>query len=221
MVNFESYLQNAPDIRKYGPMGDAIFCNDDDECRCASCMNNQALRDNQKTAYDKYHNREFMDDTQYLIGPPRVLGYNLESRTWLELRSDKMVDIKRIKSQEAFDKLELVKTQKDLIRELVESHNSGTGKKPLMEDIMKERGKGLVILLHGPPGAGKTLTAESVAQLVGKPLFSVSPSDIGLNAAEVEQTSRLCSNSLPDGVQSCSSTKLMSFSSHEAHTPRT
>jgi SpoVK/Ycf46/Vps4 family AAA+-type ATPase len=56
-----------------------------------------------------------------------------------------------------------------------------------MEDIIKEKGKGLVILLHGPPGVGKTLTAESVAQLAGKPLFSVSPSDIGLNAAEVEE----------------------------------
>jgi hypothetical protein len=116
MVNFESYLQNAPDIRKYGPMGDAIFSNDDDECFCASCMNNQALRDNQKMACDKYdRNREFMDDTQYLICPPRVLGYHLESRTWLELRSDKMVDIKRIKSQEAFDKLRLAETQKDLL----------------------------------------------------------------------------------------------------------
>ncbi len=56
-----------------------------------------------------------------------------------------------------------------------------------MEDIMKEKGKGLVILLHGPPGVGKTLTAESVAQLAGKPLFSVSPADIGLNPTEVEQ----------------------------------
>lgn len=168
-------------------MGDAIFFNGDGECRCASCMNNQALRDNQKMACDKYdRNREFMDDTQYLIYPPRVLDYHLESRTWLELRSNKMVDIKRIKSQEAFDKLELAKTQKDLIRELVESHTSGTGKKPLMEDIMKEKGKGLVILLHGPPGVGKTPTAESVAQLAGKLLSSVSPSDVGLNAAGVE-----------------------------------
>jgi SpoVK/Ycf46/Vps4 family AAA+-type ATPase len=188
MVDFESYLQHAPKIRKYGPMGDAIFSKDDDECRCASCMNNQALKDNQKMSYDNYNStKEFMDEIQYLICPPRVLGYHLDSRTWLELESAKMVDIKHIQSKEAFDKLELATTQKNLIRELVESHTSGNGKKPLMEDIMKEKGKGLVILLHGPPGVGKTLTAESVAQLAGKPLFSVSPSDIGLNPTEVEQ----------------------------------
>jgi SpoVK/Ycf46/Vps4 family AAA+-type ATPase len=188
MVDFESYLQHAPNIGKYGPMGDVPFSSRDDECRCASCMNNQALKDNQKTAYDNFNgNTEFLDDTQYLICPPRVLGYHLESRTWLELESSKMEDIIHLKSKEAFDKLELAKTQKDLIRDLVESHTSGTGKKPLMEDIMKGKGKGLVILLHGAPGVGKTLTAESVAQLAGKPLFSVSPSDIGLNPAEVEQ----------------------------------
>ncbi|KAI8305743.1 ATPase [Colletotrichum sp. SAR11_59] len=56
-----------------------------------------------------------------------------------------------------------------------------------MTDIIKGKGKGLVILLHGPPGVGKTLTAESVAQLAGKPLFSVGVSDIGLKPAEVEQ----------------------------------
>jgi len=128
-----------------------------------------------------------MDETQYLICPLRVLGYHLETRTWLELESDNIKDIIHLKSEEAFNQLELVKPQKDLIRDLVQSHTSGTRKKPLMQDIMNEKGKGLVILLHGPPGVGKTLTAESVAQLAGKPLFAVSPSDIGLNPAEVEQ----------------------------------
>ena len=38
----------------------------------------------------------------------------------------------------------------------------------------------------GAPGVGKTLTAESVASLVGKPLFSVGVSDIGLEGQRVE-----------------------------------
>jgi SpoVK/Ycf46/Vps4 family AAA+-type ATPase len=188
MVDFESYLQHAPSVRKYGSMGNASFSVRDDECRCASCINNQSLLDNQKTKYDNHGpDKEFMDERQYLICPPRVLGYHLETKTWLELDSDTIENIEHPRSEMAFGKLELAKTQKDLIRELVQSHTSGTGKAPMMEDIMKDKGKGLVILLHGPPGVGKTLTAESVAQLAGKPLFSVSPSDIGLNPAEVEQ----------------------------------
>lgn len=51
---------------------------------------------------------------------------------------------------------------------------------------MKNKGQGLIILLHGPPGVGKTLTAESVAAMAGKPLFSISSSDIGLDPADVE-----------------------------------
>lgn len=41
-------------------------------------------------------------------------------------------------------------------------------------------------LVKGLPGVGKTLTAESVAMLAGKPLFSVGVSDIGIEGAKVE-----------------------------------
>ena len=38
-------------------------------------------------------------------------------------------------------------------------------------DIIEGKGNGLIILLHGGPGTGKTLTAESVAELAEKPLY--------------------------------------------------
>jgi SpoVK/Ycf46/Vps4 family AAA+-type ATPase len=99
---------------------------------------------------------------------------------------EKVENISQPTSNEAFVKLQLPKANKDLIQNLVQSHTSGTGKKAMMEDIVSGKGKGLVILLHGPPGVGKTLTAESVAAMAGKPLFAVSPSDIGLDPADVE-----------------------------------
>lgn len=158
-MDFASYLQHAPGSRRYGPMGDAIYSSSDDECRCASCVSNEALKHNQKTMYDDVDkNAEFLDETQYLICPPRVLGYQLDSRTWLELDiSEKTMDtskryledIAQPMSKKAFQKLELTPAEKGLIKDLVESHTSSTGKKPLMEDIMKEKGRGLVILLHG------------------------------------------------------------------------
>ena len=39
----------------------------------------------------------------------------------------------------------------------------------------------------GPPGVGKTLTAESVALATGKPLLFVSVADIGLRPEKVEE----------------------------------
>jgi len=179
MVDFTSYLQHGPRTSyRSGPMGDAELTYRDNECHCVECLSNSALRDNQRSIYDNFSkDMEFIDDTQYLICPPRVLGYHLNSRTWLELDISEMdtksvpaersastelgdmevatgpdyylSDIHKPKSRKAFDMLQLRKNQKDLIKDLVESHSSGTGRKPLMEDIMEDKGKGLVILLHG------------------------------------------------------------------------
>ncbi|KAF2729801.1 P-loop containing nucleoside triphosphate hydrolase protein [Polyplosphaeria fusca] len=186
MVDFESYIQHAPNSGPRPPMGDILYPPYNDECRCSSCTGNVALRISQRRQFDNYTAKIAFEDEQYLICPPRVLGYHLEARTWLELRVDQIQVISQPVSDAAFKKLQLNKTFKDLIKDLVESHTSGTNQKPLMEDIVEGKGRGLVILLHGPPGVGKTLTAESVATMAGKPLFAVSPSDIGLDPADVE-----------------------------------
>lgn len=54
-------------------------------------------------------------------------------------------------------------------------------------DIVKGKGKGLIILLHGAPGVGKTSTAESVAAKSGRPLFQITSGDLGLSPSEVEK----------------------------------
>lgn len=43
------------------------------------------------------------------------------------------------------------------------------------------------ILLHGPPGTGKTYTAESVAEAARLPLYRITSADIGLEAAGVKR----------------------------------
>jgi len=55
------------------------------------------------------------------------------------------------------------------------------------DDIIRNKGKGLIMLLHGGPGTGKTLTAESVAELAEMPLYSVTCGDIGTSPASVEK----------------------------------
>lgn len=42
------------------------------------------------------------------------------------------------------------------------------------------------MLLSGPPGVGKTLTAESVAETMRAPLYMMSAGDLGLTSSEVE-----------------------------------
>ncbi|KAL6407247.1 AAA family ATPase [Ilyonectria robusta] len=59
----------------------------------------------------------------------------------------------------AFERLVLDENKKQLIHALVDVHTSV--KK--MDDIIAGKGNGLIILLHGSPGTGKTLTAERFA----------------------------------------------------------
>jgi len=54
-------------------------------------------------------------------------------------------------------------------------------------DLMSGKGNGLIILLHGGPGTGKTLTAESIAEFAKKPLYRVTCGDISTKAEEAEK----------------------------------
>lgn len=55
-------------------------------------------------------------------------------------------------------------------------------------DLVRGKGLGLVILLHGAPGVGKTSTVECVAESLGKPLYPITCGDLGTTPEHVEET---------------------------------
>lgn len=65
---------------------------------------------------------------------------------------------------------------------MIENHERAS-----FSDLVEGKGKGLVILLHGPPGVGKTLTAETLALATAKPLLSVSTAEIGIEPHQAER----------------------------------
>lgn len=71
--------------------------------------------------------------------------------------------------------------QKKFIRALVESHASSN-----FDDFVRSKGKGLVGLLTGPPGVGKTLTAEAVAEIAQRPLYTVTSGELGSSPGSVQ-----------------------------------
>ena len=54
------------------------------------------------------------------------------------------------------------------------------------DDIVSGKGKGMILLLSGPPGVGKTLTAEAVSENMRVPLYMMSAGDLGIRPEEVE-----------------------------------
>lgn len=56
----------------------------------------------------------------------------------------------------------------------------------LMDDIVAGKSGGTTVLCAGPPGVGKTLTAEVYAEIVGRPLYRVHSGQLGLNVGAME-----------------------------------
>jgi len=86
-------------------------------------------------------------------------------------------------SDEAFRSLVLGKKQKMLIQALVKQHEKRAN---LFDDFIIGKGKGVVGLLAGPPGCGKTLTAEAVAEVTRRPLYVISAGELGTKPEDVD-----------------------------------
>lgn len=78
------------------------------------------------------------------------------------------------------DKLVLPEEMKSLVRLLIEHKDGG------FTDIVKGKAGGAVVLLAGPPGVGKTLTAEVYAETEERALYSVQCSQLGTNPEDLE-----------------------------------
>lgn len=117
---------------------------------------------------------------RYLL-PPRIKGFNLRRKKWHDLAADRISDV--VWNREAFKSLVMNRRAKDLTQALVVSQLEAEKS----TDLIAGKGNGLILLLHGGPGTGKTLTAESVAEIAGKPLYRVTCGDVGTTVEEVEK----------------------------------
>jgi hypothetical protein len=78
------------------------------------------------------------------------------------------------------DKLVLPPEQTDLIDILTAEMDV------LMDDIVAGKSGGTTVLCAGPPGVGKTLTAEVYSEIIRRPLYRVHSGQLGLNVAAME-----------------------------------
>ncbi|KAL2819821.1 P-loop containing nucleoside triphosphate hydrolase protein [Aspergillus granulosus] len=126
-----------------------------------------------------------LTDEQRLIATPIVRGYSLDNKKWLEFYLDGVRDI--VWNSQAFDSLVLPDSQQDLKQLILAFANAQSKKHKAFDDVVQGKGRGIIMLLRGPPGVGKTLTAESVAEVLKVPLYVLSAGDLGTRAPTLEK----------------------------------
>ncbi|KAI3391129.1 hypothetical protein diail_7926 [Diaporthe ilicicola] len=134
---------------------------------------------------------EDLTQEDIVLLPKWVHAFVLRSRQWVTLNTG---DLSDVQFDNNFDELMFSPSHKQTIVALVETHeNARTGPTqgphsvgPAL-DLVRGKGAGLIILLHGEPGVGKTSTAECVADKTKRPLFPITCGDIGESAMEVEK----------------------------------
>ncbi|KAK4104187.1 hypothetical protein N658DRAFT_493685 [Parathielavia hyrcaniae] len=117
-----------------------------------------------------------------LLFPALVPAFGLKSKDWRWVMADGLQDV--VWNSTAFESLQYDEGTKNLVRALIRGHKRGlrTG----FDDLIAGKGQGLVFLLHGEPGLGKTLTAESIADYLERPLYSISGGEVGTDVSSVE-----------------------------------
>ncbi|KAF5976377.1 TOB3 (member of AAA-ATPase family) [Fusarium coicis] len=109
--------------------------------------------------------REAMEDEAYitdddkLITSYRVFGFIMRSRKWAKLD---LTYLGPMKGQNTFDLLVLPPGHREMVESLVTQHfldKASAFDETDEVDIVRGKGKGLILLLHGAPGVGKTTTA--------------------------------------------------------------
>ncbi|KAL8908079.1 MAG: hypothetical protein Q9171_005597 [Xanthocarpia ochracea] len=188
MIDFAAYKQYSPGGG--GALG-SLEPEEDAACKCQLCLDStsnfsQWMR---RFANEDMGNSSADDDINYFFLPARLLGYCFNTKIWAQFHVNRVKAINISNAKKEMEKLkfpEELDSVKEDLRILIQLH--GKTELPMIVDPIEGKGAGLVVLLHGPPGVGKTLTAETLAKCAGKPLYCVGASDVGLVPKTAEES---------------------------------
>ncbi len=124
-----------------------------------------------------------LDEKYYWMTWPTLPAFCLTTKTWSEVLVEHLTPIAF--RADAFTQLVLADSVKRTIRSIVEMQMEH--KESLFGDIIADKGNGSIFLLHGPPGVGKTSSAEAIAEERRCPLYSITVGELGTQADELEK----------------------------------
>jgi hypothetical protein len=127
---------------------------------------------------DDYIPLSKVDDYIKMSCSPYLYGFSFKAKLWGEMSVDQITEIQF--RDDVYDKLVL----DDATKRMIFAQVTDTGDADT--DLIAGKGVGCIALLEGPPGVGKTLTAEAVSETLKRPIYYVSVGELGTNARSLE-----------------------------------
>ncbi|KAK1831670.1 hypothetical protein QBC39DRAFT_350605 [Podospora conica] len=196
MVDIKGYFEEQQGSRPE-TMGKEDCRPSDADGSCAFCKERKQKGHVGKTGvmalFEDYNNiypDEELTNHQYLLCPAEIEAFVFKTRAWVT------VHVKNLSEPEfdetMIDGLVMDKARKSTLMSLAKSFGRRNKMGQEMSkgiwtaDFVQGKGSGLIFLLHGRPGVGKTCTAECIAASTRRPLQVITSSDIGTTPDVVE-----------------------------------
>lgn len=117
---------------------------------------------------------------------PYVKLFDLDNHNFVIAHTDQLEPYKW--TPEIGDKLILPEAHKQVISILMETAADD------IDDIIRGKSGGTIVISTGDPGTGKTLTAEVTSEVIKRPLYKVNCSQLGTNEEAIETKLNLVMN---------------------------
>lgn len=108
-----------------------------------------------------------------------IFVFNLESHSYMWVESRKLTPYRYC--TDLVDKLILPLEHKALIKLLVDNPDT------LQADVVNGKSSGTIIMAYGPPGVGKTLSAEAFSEGTERILYRVQSDQLGIKVDDIEK----------------------------------
>ena len=114
----------------------------------------------------------------YCMLPATLPAFSFSQKIWADCYVEQIKEIEW--DNNAYSKLVMDPSKKEILRTLILNSKNAFG------DIVKNKSGGCIFLLHGTPGTGKTLTAETISETLHKPLYSITSGELGTCVSTME-----------------------------------